>query len=113
MKRVFLAASLLILVGLSPASPRAETWAAGSLTFSDELGGFKLLSVTGSGSFLDPIVIVEEIMDVGPAVLVIRRRERPRVGSMVANACRCAFRTSSIGTPTRAIGGHRPTSRCC
>jgi hypothetical protein len=31
------------------------------LVFSDELGGFRLLSVTGTGSIADPFVIVEEI----------------------------------------------------
>ena len=44
---------------------------AGGLRFSDELGGFRLISVTGSGSAADPIVVVEEITQVGPAVLTV------------------------------------------
>ncbi|MGI9484675.1 MAG: hypothetical protein ACR2RF_02090 [Geminicoccaceae bacterium] len=46
---------------------------AGGLTFSDELGGFRLISATGSGSPSDPIVLVEEISGMGPAVLTIRQ----------------------------------------
>ena len=60
-------------------SASAEIWSAGGLTFSDELGGFRLISVTGSGSLLDPIVIVEEMIDVGEVVLVIRGEEKPSV----------------------------------
>lgn len=55
----------------------AEMWSAGGLTFSDELGGFRLISVTGSGSLLDPIVIVEETLEIGQIVLVIRRGKKP------------------------------------
>ena len=50
----------------------AATWTAGGLTFSDELGGFRLVSVSGSGTILDPIVVVEEITGQGPVVMVIR-----------------------------------------
>ncbi|MEM7044950.1 MAG: hypothetical protein AAF543_19255 [Pseudomonadota bacterium] len=52
---------------------RAETFQAGGLSFSDELGGFRLISASGSGSAGDPIVLVEEITGMGPAVLTIRR----------------------------------------
>jgi len=51
----------------------AETLEAGGLTFSDELGGFRLISATGSGRVSDPIILVEEITGLGPAVLTIRR----------------------------------------
>ena len=50
----------------------AETFYAGGLSFSDELGGFRLLSASGSGHPSDPIVLVEEIEGMGPAVLTIR-----------------------------------------
>lgn len=64
----------LFCLGLAvPAQPApAEEFTAGGLHFSDELGGFRLISVTGSGSSSDPIVVVEEITQVGPAVLIIR-----------------------------------------
>ncbi len=58
-------------------SVSAEIWSTGGYSFSDELGGFRLISVTGSGSLLNPIVIVEEMVDIGEIALVIRREERP------------------------------------
>jgi hypothetical protein len=67
----------LVAAMLVPAAPRAEVLAAGGFSFSDELGGFRLVSVSGRGTRDDPVVIVEEIEDVGPAVLVIRRLRRP------------------------------------
>lgn len=42
------------------------------ITFSDELGGFRILQGSGTGSADDPFVVVEEITDDEPAVLVIR-----------------------------------------
>lgn len=74
---------LAFCVSLTP-SASAETWSAGGLTFSDELGGFRLISVTGSGSLLDPIVIVEEVVEIGQIVLVVRGEEKPSAdGAMI------------------------------
>ena len=50
----------------------AATFEAGGLSFSDELGGFRLLSASGRGTASDPIVLVEEISSLKPAVLTIR-----------------------------------------
>lgn len=47
-------------------------WEGGPFTFSDEFGGFKIVSVTGSGTKADPIVITEELLSATPATLVIR-----------------------------------------
>ena len=57
-----------LCVGVSSA---AEFTAAG-YSFSDELGGFRLLSASGSGKPEDPVIITEEILDVAPVTLVIR-----------------------------------------
>ncbi len=54
------------------ASPRAGTVTTGGLSFSDELGGARLLAASGTGTAGDPIVLVEEITGAGPAVLVVR-----------------------------------------
>ena len=67
---------LVVALVLPAAGPRAGMWAAGGLTFSDELGGFRLVSVSGSGLTSDPIIIVEEITGDGPAVLVVRTFRR-------------------------------------
>jgi hypothetical protein len=45
---------------------------AGGLSFSDEPGGVRLLAASGTGTRDDPIVLVEEIIGSGPAVLEIR-----------------------------------------
>ena len=52
----------------------AKEWPAGGFTFSDELGGFEILSASGSGSAADPIVVVQRINVVGSSILVIRRQ---------------------------------------
>ena len=63
---------------LSAAS--AAELSAGTYSFSDELGGFRLISASGVGTPADPIVIVEEIQEAAPITLVIRRRP-PRTPS--------------------------------
>ena len=75
--------SALLLV-LPATGAGAATWAAGGFTFSDELGGFRLISVSGTGSANDPLVIVEEIGEVLPVTLVIRKdRTGPQKDSAI------------------------------
>jgi hypothetical protein len=59
--------SLCLLGG----SASAETWTAGGLSFSDQPGGARLLSASGTGAPDDPIVLIEEITGPGPAILEI------------------------------------------
>jgi hypothetical protein len=54
------------------ASPHAGTVTTGGLSFSDELGGARLLAARGAGTAGDPIVLIEEITGAGPATLVVR-----------------------------------------
>lgn len=49
------------------------TFEAGGLSFSDELGGFRLISASGQGTPGDPIILVEELTSLKPAVLTIRQ----------------------------------------
>ena len=49
-----------------------KIWRAGLFSFSDELGGFRILSVSGPGSHDDPIVIHQEMYSSYSATLVIR-----------------------------------------
>lgn len=60
-----------LLLTTSGAGGAAELALAG-LTFSDELGGVRLLEGSGTGTLDDPVVLVEEITDFGPAVIVVR-----------------------------------------
>jgi hypothetical protein len=57
---------------LAPGPGVAGPWTTGGLSFSDELGGVRLLGASGSGARHDPIVLIEEITGAGPAVLVVR-----------------------------------------
>ena len=69
--RVFaLCALLCSAIGSSAWAKMLE---AGGFSFSDEQGGFRLLAASGTGTSADPIVLVEEIFDLKPVVLVVRR----------------------------------------
>ncbi|MEM8812166.1 MAG: hypothetical protein AAGF59_06065 [Pseudomonadota bacterium] len=84
-----------IVAGLSlaffvafPSSAQGQNqtgFSAGGFTFSDELGGFTIGRVTGSGSQADPIVIEQTLDAVEPVILVIRydavkSTSSPRIG---------------------------------
>jgi hypothetical protein len=62
----------IALICLASSSVAAATWTAGGLSFSDAPGGGRLLAASGAGTRDDPIVLVEEIIGPGPAVLEIR-----------------------------------------
>jgi hypothetical protein len=50
----------------------AASLSVSGISFSDELGGFTIVSASGSGTLADPFVIVEEITGPQEPVLVIR-----------------------------------------
>ncbi len=50
----------------------AEPITLNGITFSDEIGGFVLVDGWGSGTLDDPFVIVEQVTDDAPAILVVR-----------------------------------------
>ena len=50
----------------------AKKWIAGGYSFSDELGGFIITGISGSGTKDDPVVIEEELQATNPVTLVIR-----------------------------------------
>jgi hypothetical protein len=52
--------------------PEYRQWPAGAYSFSDELGGFRITSVTGNGTRDNPVVISEEMASASPVTLVIR-----------------------------------------
>ena len=73
------------LVGLAcfllaaPQAASARPITLAGLTFSDELGGVVLHDGWGAGTAADPFVLVEEINEDGPAVLIVRGM-RSRLG---------------------------------
>ena len=68
--RILAAFLSLALVGAGASDD--GRWYAGDYSFSDELGGFRILSVTGSGKKDDPIEIVEALGRPTPVTMVIR-----------------------------------------
>ena len=79
--RLLLGAILLVMAASTAA---ADPVTVEGITFSDELGNFRLVSVTGKGTLGDPFVVKEEITGPNDPVLVIRGFSRDfgnRVGT--------------------------------
>lgn len=74
MRQLRILAALLTLSLLTISAGPADDgrWYAGGFSFSDELGGFSIVSVTGSGTKADPIEINEQLDSANPVTLVIR-----------------------------------------
>ena len=60
---------------------------SGSYSFSDELGGFRIVSVTGTGTRSDPIVVTQELESSSPITIVIRATGPIDPFSTSANPC--------------------------
>jgi hypothetical protein len=69
----------LALILLAPGCQATEI-RAGDYSFSDELGGFRLLSAKGTGTASDPVVVEEELQDVAAVTLVVRRIQSVAAG---------------------------------
>src|SRR5258706_14224417 len=76
-RKAIAGAVAVFLAAAAPASigAQAAEYAAGGHSFSDELGGFRLLSATGRGTTEDPVIIAEELYAVAPVTLVIRNHD--------------------------------------
>ncbi|MER9327688.1 hypothetical protein [Mesorhizobium sp. M0488] len=64
--------ALLMATPTSVAADEVKVWATGAYSFSDELGGFRITSVSGIGTKDDPLVITEELNSATPVTLTIR-----------------------------------------
>lgn len=67
----------MALLAPSPAASQdateaSKSWNAGAYSFSDELGGFQIVGVSGKGTKDDPFVITEELESATPVTLTIR-----------------------------------------
>jgi len=69
--KIFRSAAIFTAAMAYAAGGGAAPITVGELTFSDELGGFSLVDVTGSGTLDDPFVVVEEIFGPQEPVLLI------------------------------------------
>ena len=113
--RALAAATVCATLAASEPSLGAE-FSAGGFSFSDELGGFRLLSASGSGRPDDPIVLAEEIFNVQPVTLVIRNLSlvagRPLQTQFVAcEEGRQRFQPRLGGVRARAAGDPQEAER--
>jgi hypothetical protein len=90
-----LGAAALVLCGFACGAAQAEPVTLHGLTFSDELGGFEIKQVSGSGTLADPFVLVEEIFDQEPAILVIRGMSH-RFGNRIRSHHEIGFAMTKI-----------------
>jgi hypothetical protein len=67
--------AIVAAIAASPEALRAEPFTSEGITFSDELGGFVIRSLSGTGRLDDPFVLVEEVTGDGETVLVVRGLE--------------------------------------
>lgn len=68
-----------------------KLWTAGNYSFSDELGGFRIRAVGGTGTLENPIVIEEELYSASPVTLTIRAERAisnpdPDAGNLATSA---------------------------
>ncbi len=77
--------ALLALAGML-ATAHAEgaddlgRWHAGAYSYSDEMGGFAITGISGTGTLEDPVIIYQELFSASPVTLTIRAEApiRPR-----------------------------------
>lgn len=50
-------------------------WHAGPYSYSDEMGGFAIVGISGTGSIDDPVVLTQEFFSASASVLVIRAEQ--------------------------------------
>jgi hypothetical protein len=66
------ALALLVPGAASGEETPSKRWVAGAYSFSDELGGFRITGISGTGAKDDPLVIQEELHSATPVIMVIR-----------------------------------------
>jgi len=69
---LFLLLALTFQSAAQEEKPEPKLWLAGAYSFSDELGGFKIRAISGTGTREHPIVIEEELVSASPVTMVIR-----------------------------------------
>lgn len=67
-----IAAILFFLLLTVVAAAAGNLWNIGAFSFSDELGGFRIVGVSGAGTRDDPIMVKQELYSASEMVLTIR-----------------------------------------
>ncbi len=73
----------LVAILCSAGQGDAGEWFTGRFSFSDELGGFTIKSVSGKGTRHEPIVVTQHLHVTAPATLVIRTRDAPETRGVI------------------------------
>jgi hypothetical protein len=60
-------------------------WHAGPYSFSDEMGGFTIREISGTGSAEDPVVLIQEMASASPVTLVVRAEKPVRARDFSGN----------------------------
>lgn len=71
----FVGCLLLVASTVNVHGQEGRAWRAGQYSFSDELGGFRIRSASGTGTRADPVVLGEELESADPVILVIRQQQ--------------------------------------
>jgi hypothetical protein len=79
----------------SGATASADPVTVGGVTFSDERGGFVILSASGEGTYDNPFLVVEEITDPEGAVLVMRGSVQ-EIGNRIGTLHQTGFALTKI-----------------
>ncbi|TYR34265.1 hypothetical protein FY036_04950 [Mesorhizobium microcysteis] len=75
------------LLTAGPAWPADDLgrWHAGPYSYSDEMGGFTIRGISGSGTLDDPVVLIQELYSASPVTLMIRAEKPIRAGDYSGN----------------------------
>jgi len=85
----------LVTVGLGAVAVHAAPLTLEGITFSDELGGVEIKDGWGTGTIDDPFVLVEDITERGPAILVVRGMS-PLFGNRIRSHHEVGFALTKI-----------------
>ena len=91
----FLLAVLTAGACASGATASADPVTVAGVTFSDERGGFVILSASGEGTYDNPFLVVEEITDPEGAVLVMRGSVQ-QIGNRIGTLHQTGFALTKI-----------------
>ena len=84
-----------LLVTMVPVRAWAAPISVAGLTFSDELGGFELISASGSGTLEDPFVVTESMVADTGGTLVIRGMS-PQFGNRIGTLHQAGFALTKV-----------------
>jgi len=87
-----------LLTLLLPSGSEAEPMRVNGITFSDELGGFEITGVSGSGTKSDPFVVRENIDTVSTDVVLVIKDIDPNIGNLVGTHHAFAFVLTKVVT---------------